>query len=230
MPCNFTFKHYEEIIQKALECEYVFYTFNEYIDKKPKGNAMLMRHDIDNHLYRTADFARIENTKKVKATYFFRVHAPYNIFEFNNYKLIKSLEKTGHEIGIHTEIGDFEKFNPSEDYLQLLKREKEFMEACLGHKITGFSSHRDFDYQVNPLPIINNLDYRSIGFKYFAYQDEFHKDAKYISEVVSGHITWREGCPCTFIGKNEKICLLTHPAWWYNEHPREGETYENSVC
>ncbi len=223
MNCDFTFKHYSEIIQKALDNGYTFYTFGEYIEKKPKGKAMLLRHDIDNHFFRITDFAKAEQEKNVKATYFLRVHTEYNIFEYNNCNILFQLEKDGHEIGLHTEIGDFEKFNPGIDYLELLKREKNFIEACIGHDIRGFSAHRDFDYQVNSLDIINTLDYKSLGFTYQAYQDEFHKNAKYISEVVSGHIGWREKCPCKYVGERDVICLLAHPAWWYNSHPREGE-------
>ncbi len=223
MNCSFTFAHYGEIIQKALDEEYQFPTFAKYIEKKPKGKMLFLRHDIDNHFYRTNEFARVENNLGVTATYFFRVHTGYNIFEYNNYRVIKNLEAKGHEIGLHSEIGDFEKFNPGIDYFELLRREKRFIESCIGHEIKGFSTHRDLDYQVNSLDIIKEFDFKSLGFTYQAYQPEFHGEAKYLSETLNPHIGWREKCPCKYIGTEEKICILAHPAWWYNIHPREGE-------
>lgn len=223
MTCDFTFRHYEEIISNALEAGYSFHTFSEFLQKMPSGKSMLLRHDIDDHFYRTPQFAAVEGKHGVKATYFFRVHAPYNVFEYNNYSIIASLMRAGHEIALHSEIGDFEKMNEGIDYTSLLLREKQFLEACIGRKVNGFSTHRDFNYVTNSLELIEKIDWKSLGFAWQAYQKEFHDGAKYVSEKVSGHIGWHEKCPCEFINKEPVICLLTHPAWWYEKHPREGE-------
>ncbi|MFH1780316.1 MAG: hypothetical protein ABH803_04235 [Candidatus Micrarchaeota archaeon] len=230
LTCSFTFKHYGEIIKKALSEGYVFYSFNDYLKKKPSGKIFLLRHDVDNHFNKAKEFALIENSLGVKATYFFRVHAAYNLFEYNNFKDLRFIDESGHEIGLHAEVGDFDLFNKGIGCEELLRRDKAYLEACLGHKITGVAPHRDWDYQVNTLSIVEKMNLKEFGFEYHAYQEEFHggvgenaSGVKYLSETFKPHLTWREECPCKFVGKKEKICLMTHPAWWFHEHPRERE-------
>ena len=223
MACNFTFAHYGEILRKALDEGYAFHTFSGLLDARPQGRVMVLRHDVDSHLQRAAEFSRIEASLGVKATYFIRAHTAYNPFEYNNFKVLAGIMAAGHEVGLHAEMGDFAKFNPGATPEEYLSRAKKFLEACIGVPVKGVSPHRDLDYQVNSLPILEAMDFRALGFNYHSYEDVFVKECKYVSETLSPHISWREGCPCGLLGKFGRICLMTHPRWWFHSHPREGE-------
>jgi len=222
MDYDFTFNHYKEVITKALEAGYTFYTFSEYHAKKPKGKTFLLRHDVDNFFERAAGFARVEDELGVKATYFLRVHTHYNPFEYNNYALLKRLESAGHELGLHTEASEFAAMHGAEKPDALLAREKAFLEACLGHEVHGLAPHRDINYAANTLPLLQGMDLAAMGFDYQAYEDVFVKESKYVSERIDGHIGWYEHGPEEYIDKFDKITLLTHPQWWFEKHPREG--------
>jgi len=63
MDCNFTFKHYKEVLELAKK-KYRFLKFKDFSDKVKDKNIIILRHDIDFSLKAAVDFARIE--KKIR--------------------------------------------------------------------------------------------------------------------------------------------------------------------
>lgn len=212
MECNFTLEHYKEILEKALEMGYDFLTMRQASwTHKDYDKIVCLRHDADyfRDVVNSLNFSNIEDELGIKASYFFRLHADYNIFTPENYKVIKQLRD--HEVGLHYE-GDFARM-VGEHPILMLKRELDAMEYIINRNVIGMAYHCPgrAGYALTPEQIGRS------GVVYEAYDDVFTKHMKYISDSYG----WREGCLCEWLGKEDKIVALFHQIHWYNESPIE---------
>lgn len=220
MECNFTFKHFGEILELARNHDYDFLTLSEYYDlvknKLPiPKKLILLRHDIDDTFERTKFFLEAEKKHNIKATYFFRLHSYYNIFSFKNYSIIKLVSEMNHEVGLHTEIMEFVSAFKEENPKELLKKEIRVLETILGKKIRGITPHRDIGTTKNSLPFIKDINLGDFNIDYHSYDKIFNDGIKYVNEGLNPHICWRDRCPCKLIGEVDKMYILTHPRWWF---------------
>ena len=108
---QFTYKNIEEQYKQVKELGYIFVTCEEFVKLKPGLKAtdkiIVNRVDIDLSVKKTKRLVDIFNKLKIKGTFFLRLHAPeYNPFSFENYKIIKHLIESGHELGYHSEVID----------------------------------------------------------------------------------------------------------------------------
>lgn len=211
-PCDFSRRHYREILETALEMGYVFSTFATH-ESVTAPRQFLMRHDIDLSVENCLEFARIEHELGIAGTYFVRVHARlYNPFEFHIYRKLREIENLGHELGLHYEPGFA--MAVGEDELQMVRREKAILEAILDHPVVSSATH---------LPgksgkTITDANVSSFGLKYEAYTPRFVDGFKYLSDSNG---RWREGCVCGHLGQHDRLCVLTHGFWWFDASPVE---------
>lgn len=216
MECGFTFGHYKDTILLAKRKGYAFSTFRDYTDKKTEKRLILLRHDVDFNLRNALTFAELENKSGAVSTFFIRVHAPFNVFSYDNYPILKKIISLGHEIGLHYEPDFFILLN-EKNFTNTFNRERTVLENIINEKISGISLHEPNRRSSN-LAVDENL-LKKLKLRYSAYQPKFVKEFKYISD--SGG-RWREGCFCQFIKKDTpKLCVLTHPVWWFNKSPIE---------
>jgi len=106
---HFTFANIETQYRAALEAGYEFITCLEYAERK--GNlpelTIVNRVDIDLSVKKADRLRDIYDRLGIKASFFVRLHAPeYNPFSFENYRILKAIRDSGHEIGYHSEIVD----------------------------------------------------------------------------------------------------------------------------
>lgn len=214
MNCDFSYDHYRDCLNNALERSYIFYKFCEYENRGKKN--IFMRHDVDHNLKLAIKMAEVEESLGIKSTYFIRTHAVgYNIFSIESTKILKDIVSMGHEIGFHYE----------NSYSRVTKKDTEkcfkislaALENCADVKVVSASPHEPSRSKSNK--ISQNIIKRA-GIKYQAYDDIFVKKMKYISD---SSCNWREGCMHNFINseKYDELCILTHPFWWYNQSPLE---------
>lgn len=209
---KFSFNYYKECIIKGNESGYIFTSYKNYDSVEIKDKkTILMRHDVDFNLINAHKMAKIEYDLGVKSTYFVRLHAVnYNLFEINNFKLLGEIISMGHEIGLHFEPDFYIGKNGSmADYIM---KESTFIGDLLGVNIEGIAVHE-------PSRRGNNIDEKVMAetnLKYEAYL--IPNNYKYISD--SGG-RWREGDIMEWINKKNKICVNTHPVWWYDNTPLE---------
>ena len=183
---------------------------HDFLDKKPKSKFILMRHDVDLSLKSALKIAEIENSLKIKSTYFIRTNGIFDVFSGKNSAIIRKISELGHEIGIHYDSDIITKGNFKKEMLDI----KLSMEKITKKRIFGASLHK-----VKTLGIkneINKLNFaeeylNELGLEYDAYSDIFIRKMKYISDSAR---KWREGCMCSHIKKENKFCILTHPIWW----------------
>jgi len=215
--CSFKLDHYKYCLELAKKNNYSFLNMHEYIARKDKlGNSekiIVLRHDIDYKLKIALNPAKIEHGLGISATYFIRLHSDYNVFSYENYKIVKELLRMKHELGLHYDCDFADLFG--EDNREFLKRDIETLERMLNRKTFGVSSHEPKRSRFT----IDDSNLYEFGFEYRAYSDMFLKEMKYISD---SSCRWREGCMCNFFKKGtKKLCILTHPIWWFDKSPIE---------
>jgi len=208
MACDFSYNHYRYFLKKALAEGFKITNFR---DLSVGIRQIILRHDIDYSLQSAFKLARIEAEIGVKATYFIRVHGPYNIFQKENYKLLKEIEKFGHEIGLHFEAGTL---GPTLglNEVSLFLKEKEILEAVLGAKIESAAEHgevpRPKDYWQHHF--FTRVTKNKVGIKHYP-QEKAYEKFHYLSDSCG---RWREGCFCQNLSKYSDFQLLTHPVFW----------------
>ena len=231
---KFTFTMLQKHFEQALNNGYEIITCGDYcFYKKNKSNhkVLVNRVDIDFSCGKARILSEIFNRLEIKATFFVRLHAPeYNPFSFENYRILKSVRDSGHEIGYHSEVVDASVIwdEPSKD---CLKRDISFLNSMLNVSIKGVASHAG-------MTGLNNLDFwktnkpADFGLLYEAYdeQPEFNlfKDSFYISD--SEWIKWKCYSKGILIEGDRRslsdhvqdghrvIYSLIHPDTYYSEH------------
>lgn len=229
----FTFSKLEEQYNAALEAGYEIINCIEYV--KRKGNlskkTIVNRVDIDYSVKKANKLKIIFNKLGIKASFFVRLHAPeYNPFSFENYRILKSIRDSGHEIGYHSEIID-QSHIWDESATDCLLRDINILNQMLNIEIKGVASH-------GGLTGLNNLDFwtdksaAEFGLQYEAYDESeifgLFKESFYISD--SEWTKWKcydKGKLCVgdnsdfkdhLLNGHNLIYLLVHPDTYYDYH------------
>lgn len=185
---QFTFKNIKAEFEAVLDEGYRVITCYQYISYKKtleKDKILVNRVDIDYSVKKTALLVEIFNDLNIKATFFLRLHAPeYNPFSFENYRIIKHLIESGHELGYHSEVID-QSLIWNENAAECLKRDIEVINNMFGISIKGIASHGGMTGN-------NNLDFwkdktaTDFGLFYEAYdkQPQFNlfQESFYVSD------------------------------------------------
>lgn len=100
---DFTLEIYSFLLHTLKNSKYEFQTFSDFI-REPKEKVIILRHDVDDKKLNSLEFARIQNSLGISATYYFRI-LPQSFDE----AVIKEIYNLGHEIGYHYEDIDFSK-------------------------------------------------------------------------------------------------------------------------
>ena len=155
-PFRFTFNNLRKEYQGILAAGYTVVTCAEYLTIKEEVSAnnkiLVNRVDIDISCKKAKKIALLFNELEIKGTFFVRLHADeYNPFSFENYRCLKFIRDTGHEIGYHSEVVD-ESAIWGEDAETCLLRDCEILGRMLGIKVKGVASH-------NGMTGLNNLDF-----------------------------------------------------------------------
>jgi len=151
---KFTWSSIEGEYSEFLKNGYQIITCEEYVKQKGKlsQKTLVNRIDIDHSIQKADNLLDIFDRLNIKGTFFVRLHAPeYNPFSFENYKVLKRLLKSGHELGYHSEIVDQSKIW-NEDEEACLIRDLKILGTMLNYQVKSVASHGgDTGY--------NNLDF-----------------------------------------------------------------------
>jgi hypothetical protein len=232
---HFTFGNLKRQYQKAISNGYKIFTCKEfYIYKKQNclpSKIIVNRVDIDLSVKKTEILVDIFNDLKIKGSFFLRLHAPeYNPFSFENYRIIKKLIDSGHELGYHSEVID-QSVIWGENAKDCLVRDIEIINKIFNIKIVGVASH-------GGMTGLNNLDFwkenkpSDFSLLYEGYDKEadynLFRESFYISD--SEWTRWKcydKGEICendrrTFeehLSSQHKLIYLTiHPDTYFSRH------------
>jgi len=99
-------------------------------------NGILLRHDLDSEIETALEVAKMEFGMGIKSTFYFLLTSEYyNILSHQGMHIIRSIQKMGHEIGLHFDPSIYE--NIDENFHQ----EINIMEKILDDKVYSFSVH-----------------------------------------------------------------------------------------
>jgi hypothetical protein len=167
---HFTFANIEAQYQAALDAGYEFITCLDYVTLKDNLPALTIvnRVDIDLSVKKADRLRDIFDRLGIKASFFVRLHAPeYNPFSFENYRILKAIRDSGHEIGYHSEIVD-QAAIWSEDAAECLRRDIDVLNRMLEVRIKGIASHGGMT-GLNNLNFWKNHSATEFGLVYEAY-------------------------------------------------------------
>jgi hypothetical protein len=230
---HFTFSNLVKQYQTALKAGYSFMTCAEFADNKHNLPPLTIvnRVDIDLSVLKADRLRGIFDRLGIKASFFVRLHASeYNPFSFENYRILKAIRDSGHEIGYHSEVVD-QATIWEENAEDCLRRDIDILSRMLGIEIKGVASH-------GGMTGLNNLDFwkkrkaSDFGLIYEAYDKSplfnLFDNSLYISD--SEWVRWKcykagelcQGDQRSFAEHiNEKhplICLLIHPETYFDRH------------
>jgi hypothetical protein len=214
---EFTVEYLGKIIDAYVDEGYEFLTCYEFfsLDPELRKRKFILRFDVDAKPERLPAIIECISKRSIKISVFWQVHGDYNPFFHENYSILKQLSNDGHEIGLHSNFVEFAKYF-DENPLDVLVRERRFLEVVTNSRVFGHSCHRDVNYLYNSLPYLREQNLASLGFEYSAY-DEIFNDSKtlYLNEGLNPHLTWRSLSPEEALKSQKNICLLLHPHWWH---------------
>lgn len=230
---HFTFANIEAQYRAALDAGYTFITCAEYAEQKQNLPPLTIvnRVDIDLSVKKADRLRDIFERLNIKASFFVRLHAPeYNPFSFENYRILKSIRDSGHEIGYHSEIVD-QSAIWEEDASDCLRRDINILNSMLNLNVKGVASH-------GGMTGLNNLDFWKdkkavdFGLSYEAY-DKFGNFNLFGSALYITDSEWtqwkcyekgqlRKG-DCRPPGEHLRdrpplIYLLVHPDTYFERH------------
>ncbi len=236
---EFTYETLELQFREVLDENYKVYTCLDFFENKSNitsSKILVNRVDIDLSVKKTKRLIDIFNKLNIKASFFLRLHAPeYNPFSFENYKIIKYLLESGHELGYHSEVID-QSVIWNEDAESCLKRDVDVINRMFNTEIKGVASH-------GGMTGLNNLDFwkdkkaSDFGLFYEAYdhQPEFNlfQESFYVSD--SEWTRWKCYNKGTLIKDDRRsfaehakdghplLHVLIHPDTYFDSHFYENE-------
>lgn len=221
--------HYQETLKEGYE----FWTCRQFaLGKSERPERLVVnRVDVDLSLKKADRLLDIYDELGIKASFFIRLHAPeYNPFDFENYRILKRMRDSGHEIGYHSEVVD-QAAIWIEDPELCLKRDLKVLSAMLDIEVDSIASH-------GGMTGLNNLDFwktrraEDFGCLYEAYDETsvfgLFKSSRYVSDSEwyqwkSYHEgTLREGDRRDFSEHAKEglplIYLLVHSDTYFDRH------------
>lgn len=221
---EFSYVRFENLITLAKQKGYKFWTLADFIEAgcPLENKPFLMKHDLDQKPETLWPLLDLEESLGITATVYVRMTAnDYNALSYKVMPFLSRYEKRGFEIGLHTNFLEYAKIN-SYDPMTVLKSEAAALKGFINVK--GMSTHRDLNYAINALPWLQENWARvkqELGLQYEAYDERLMQNFVYVNEGYSPHLTWRNLTPEQAIETGKPVYMLTHPQWWWKEHPFE---------
>lgn len=208
MECNFSLKHFQEILNVALDSGYRFGSYDEL--ENNINLLCVLRHDIDYTPLQAIELGKIENELDIRAYYFFQISSEiYNIRDWKVYNTIQELKEMGHHVGLHLDLS----WNPEikwENIVTQCNKEKKLFK-----KLTDIEPCDIISFH-NPHIFTELVLNKTVEGMKHTYEKRFFSEAKYLSDSQG----WYEGCMHKVFEEKryKKIQLLIHPYIWPIEH------------
>lgn len=208
------YSDYSDAISKFRENGYHVTSFADFL-KSSNLKHLILRHDVDFNFVAAYKMAKVDYEMDISSSFFFRVCANgYNLSSAIAIPIIKEISEMGHELGLHLDSGMEKIWECTVE--ESIARQFDIFYNSTGIQAKGFSIHMP-----STLGGIDNCDLivSDLNLAYHAYEKRFTEgEFKYISDSMK---MWREKPISDYINKVNKIQLLIHPIWWYQNNPQE---------
>jgi hypothetical protein len=202
--CDFSLGHWQAVLKNALEMGYRFCFYEDYATEvSSMERTILLRHDVDISLEKALLLAEAEKDAGVKATYFIHLYSRfYHPFSLEGKKQIRKIVGLGNEVGLHCQPQHY----TGKDKAAMLAQDTTRLSQVTKRPVKVCSVQRS-----GSTATLGSDELRKAGIEYEAHETHFFKQVKYVSD--SGG-RWREGCLCRWLGRKDRLAVLTHPVWW----------------
>ncbi len=112
---DFTVKKYNELLDAFKKAGYEFQTVEDFV-LSPLSKVVIIRHDVDKMPLNALKFAKLEKSKDIYATYYFRIVSDSFV-----QSIIREISAIGHNIGYHYEDVDLSKGDIDKAYISFQK-------------------------------------------------------------------------------------------------------------
>jgi hypothetical protein len=171
---DFSIQVYHSLLKGLDDAGYQFQTLKDYVTE-PAPKAVILRHDVDDRKLHSLEFARIQKSKGILGTYYFRI-----VPESFDKKVIKEIADMGHEIGYHYEDMDFARGNEDRAIKLFQKHLKKLREITPVSSICMHGSPRSkFDNR----DVWRKYDYKEFGIIAEPYFDLDYKSIYYLTDT-----------------------------------------------
>lgn len=187
------------------------YRATTFANARKQQRDLIVRHDVDVCLEAAVNIARIEHDLAIRATYFIMVsNSFYNIYSYEGRRLVDSIQKLGHYIGLHFDPSPYIDELDRDQYSEAVAHERRLLAAIVDNPLDIISFHNP------PREMINRE--RPEGSPPHTYEPRFFTEFTYVPD--SGG-SWRFGGPFErpAFARGTAIHLLTHPVWWDHDEP-----------
>jgi len=223
---DFTLEIYKELLIALKNAGYNFKTFEQFIEEKPEGKTVILRHDVDRTPINAIKMAKLETDLNIKASYYYRI-----VSESYDENSIKKVVELGHELGYHYEdlsltngnydkayemfkenLETFRKFYPIKTMCMhgspMSKWDNRLLWKKFDYKKIGIIAEPYFDVDFNQLFYITDAS-RAWNNEEVTLRDKVESDLKFEISSTSDIIN--------LLNKNElhdKLMISTHPHNW----------------
>tara|TARA_B100000035_G_scaffold259091_1_gene229597 strand:+ start:775 stop:1509 length:735 start_codon:yes stop_codon:yes gene_type:complete len=219
---NFSFSEYKKIIlyyKKFLKPVF----FDEI--NKDSNNFFIVRHDVEFSTERALELAKIEKKElNIKSSFFFQItNNSYNLFSYENRKIVSSIKKMGHKIGLHFNYKG--KNLKSKIKKELLNQSKIFNQE-FKNEYKFFSPHRPSKF-----PFLFKLKHKNLKNTYdqlFFNNFEKAKKNKFKTiYLVDSRHEWKCLHPLKLdLSEHRKVHLVFHPDAWSKKGYSKKSNYD----
>lgn len=182
------------------------YTFRSYTDLRKDERFILMRHDVDFSIHGACRFAQIESEEGVSCTYFLLLHSKfYNLLEQEIAECVRKIISLGHTIALHFD-SHYYGISMQSELEHWLVFEKYILETLFNQEIQAFSFHINTPFTKS----CTEWQYAGLINSYAEY---FQESVGYCSDS-NGYWRFRRLEDVLRSAQDERLQVLTHPAWW----------------
>ena len=211
---RFSYDEYRQIINTVRNYSRIV-DYRYVLNNNPQKFCIL-RHDVEFSVDRAYKLAKLEYNLDLQSSYFFQItNNNYNILSELNLNKIRKIKDLGHNIGVHTFVGQE---NSYEKIVDIVSRDIETLSNHTEVNIDRFSFHRpNLNKEVLKLNIEIDGIVNAYSKDFFTYFNgkEIVPEVKYISD--SQH-RWNYGNPMDIENKKwDKLQLLLHEYSWTEE-------------
>jgi peptidoglycan/xylan/chitin deacetylase (PgdA/CDA1 family) len=195
---DFTFEDFEQILKRFDKRDYTWTDYEGQIETK----EVILRHDVDYSPRKALQLAEIEAKHDVTATYFFLVRSPfYNLFEPETVDTVRTIERLGHDIGLHFSTHAHWLEEPSEQTLRRqINAEFELLDHAAETPVQVVAFHNPPDWTQG----------RTFDSFVSNYEPRFFDNIAYVADSDQ---RWRKTNPFT-TEFPPRVQMLVHPVMW----------------
>lgn len=199
---RFSFADYARLLGQFHDSGYEMQPVSTLLNES-QAPVIYLRHDIDFFPQPALEIAQLESNVGGRATYYFLLSGPYNLFAAENRAVLRTLVALGHEVGLHYDLQTY----PEEPAAarQQLEFEADILGELCGTAISTISLHQPHKNARDPF---RGLD------RYVNPHDA--RDRRALTYVSDSCRAWRDETLLQCFGQQRpnRVLFLTHPESW----------------